>query len=279
MKRYLIIPFLAAALSLTACKNFFPSLDPTPSVDPVETITAEAAYEKVKVMLEPFARRGISRTTNVVPAQAMLYYIPWGQSQAESVVVVNSPTWVFCVGPDANANGENEWMYVYVNAANGEWGGQILKGEIIALTWDTLREKDEHPDNFTLFRAETINSASASKWLEISEGSQEIEKEGQHAWIRRYDSEAELKKAYSGNIGSSAVDWDTQTLLLVAGFESSQNTPFDLTYAKQEDGSYQIKVYRIASIATAILWWTRAIVVDKLAPDTTVKVETLYLGK
>ena len=179
MKRYLIIPFLAAALSLTACKNFFPSLDPTPSVDPVETITAEAAYEKVKVMLEPFARRGISRTTNVVPAQAMLYYIPWGQSQAESVVVVNSPTWVFCVGPDANANGENEWMYVYLNAANGEWGGQILKGEIVGLTWDTLREKDEHPDNFTLFRAETINSAGASKWLEISEGSQEIEKEGQ----------------------------------------------------------------------------------------------------
>ena len=193
--------------------------------------------------------------------------------------VVNSPTWVFCVGPDANANGENEWMYVYLNAANGEWGGQILKGEIVGLTWETLREKDEHPDNFTLFRAETINSAGASKWLEISEGSQEIEKEGQHAWIRRYDSEAELKKAYSGNIGSSAVDWDTQTLLLVAGFESSQNTPFDLTYAKQEDGSYQIKVYRIASIATAILWWTRAIVVDKLAPDATVKVETLYLGK
>ena len=279
MKRYLIIPFLAAALSLTACKNFFPSLDPTPSVDPVETITAEAAYEKVKVMLEPFARRGISRTTNVVPAQAMLYYIPWGQSQAESVVVVNSPTWVFCVGPDANANGENEWMYVYLNAANGEWGGQILKGEIVGLTWDTLREKDEHPDNFTLFRAETINSASASKWLEISEGSQEIEKEGQHAWIRRYDSEAELKKAYSGNIGSSAVDWDTQTLLLAAGVEMSQNRPYDLTLTAKENGHWEIGVCRVESAAQAVLWWTRAVLVDKLPADASLTVKTTFMGK
>jgi hypothetical protein len=279
MKRYLIIPFLAAALSLTACKNFFPSLDPTPSVDPVETISAEAAYEKVKVMLEPFARRGISRTTNVVPAQAMLYYIPWGQSQAESVVVVNSPTWVFCVGPDANANGENEWMYVYLNAANGEWGGQILKGEIVGLTWDTLREKDEHPDNFTLFRAETINSASASKWLEISEGSQEIEKEGQHAWIRRYDSEAELKKAYSGNIGSSAVDWDTQTLLLAAGVEMSQNRPYDLTLTAKENGHWEIGVCRVESAAQAVLWWTRAVLVDKLPADASLTVKTTFMGK
>jgi len=279
MKRYLIIPFLAAALSLTACKNFFPSLDPTPSVDPVETISAEAAYEKVKVMLEPFARRGISRTTNVVPAQAMLYYIPWGQSQAESVVVVNSPTWVFCVGPDANANGENEWMYVYLNAANGEWGGQILKGEIVGLTWDTLREKDEHPDNFTLFRAETINSASASKWLEISEGSQEIEKEGQHAWIRRYDSEAELKKAYSGNIGSSAVDWDTQTLLLAAGVEMSQNRPYDLTLTAKENGHWEIGVCRVESGAQAVLWWTRAVLVDKLPADASLTVKTTFMGK
>lgn len=279
MKRYLTIPLLAATLCLTACDGLFPKLEPTPVIDPVEPMTAEAAYEKIQSKLAPFSRRGIYRSKEVVPAETMLYYMPFGTSRVESTVLVKSPTWVFFVGPDANANGVEEWLYVYVNATNGEWGGEILKGELVGLTWETIQEKAELPDNFTLFDAETLNDPAYSRWVEIAEGSQEIAKKGQHAWIRRYDSYEALKQANKGFLTSGAPSWDTHTLLLVAGYEQTENNPYDLTYARQEDGSYQITVYRTESRATAIRWWTRAIFVDKLDPDAEIKVKTLYLGQ
>jgi hypothetical protein len=282
MKRYLTIPLLAAALCLTAC-NLFPTLDPEPIVDPTEPMTVEAAYEKVQAKLAPFSRRGISRCKELIPAQTMLYYMLPGSSQVESTVLVKSPTWVFFVGPDANANGVDEWLYVYVNALNGEWGGEILKGELVGLTWETIQERTALPDNFTLFRAETLIDPTYSRWIEIAEGSGEIQKEGQHVWLRRFDSEAELRKAYSMAVPAfeeyQSLDWDTKTLLLVAGYETFQNQPYDLTFDKQEDGSYQVKVYRTESIATSALWWTRAIIVDKLAADAVVSVKPLYLGQ
>ena len=282
MKRYLTIPLLAAALCLTAC-NLFPTLDPEPIVDPSEPMTVEAAYEKVQAKLAPFSRRGISRCKELIPAQTMLYYMPYGTSKVESTILVKSPTWVFFVGPDANANGVDEWMYVYVNALNGEWAGEILKGELVGLTWETIQERAAQPDNFTLFRAETLIDPTYSRWTEISEGSGEIQKQGQHAWLRRFDSEAELRKAYNmvypASEGYQSVDWDAKTLLLVAGYETFQNLPYDLMFGKQEDGSYQIKVYRTESAATAALWWTRAIIVDKLAPEADIQLKPLYLGQ
>ena len=279
MKRYLTIPLLAVTLCLTACDGLFSKLEPTPIIDPVEPMTADTAYEKIQSKLTPFSRRGIYRSKEVIPAQTMLYYMPSGTSRVESTVLVKSPTWVFCVGPDANANGVDEWLYVYVNASNGEWGGEILKGELVGLTWETIQEKAELPDNFTLFDAETLNDPSYSRWVEIAEGSQEIAKKGQHAWIRRYDSYEALKQANKGFLTSGAPSWDTHTLLLVAGYELAENNPYDLTYARQEDGSWQITVYRTESKATAIRWWTRAIFVDKLDPDAEIKVKTLYLGQ
>ena len=68
-------------------------------------------------------------------------------------------------------------------------------------------------------------------------------------------------------------------MLLLAGYETTQNLPYDLTFTKQEDGSYQIQVYRLESTYTSVLWWTRAILVDKLAPDADIKVKTLFLGQ
>lgn len=269
---------LAAALCLSSCDSLFPKQEPSPIIDPVEPMTAETAYALIQAKLAPFSRRGVTRSKELIPAQTMLYYTPYGTSKVESTVLVMSPTWVFSVGPDANANGAEEWLYVYVNAQNGEWGGEILNGELVGMTWETIRERDAKPDNFTLFRAETIGDARASHWLEISEGSKEIEKEGQHAWVRRFDSAAELKEAYKVAL-SDEPDWETQTLLLVAGFELSENNPYDLTYARQEDGSWQIKVYRTESLASTIRWWTRAIFVDKLDPDAEIKVKTLYLGQ
>ena len=256
MKRYLTFFLLAAALCLTACDGLFPSLDPDPAINYGESMPAEKAYSMVQSKLSPFSRRGITRSKELIPAKTTLYYLPSGASQAESIVLVKSPTWVFSVGPDANANGANEWLYVYVNAQNGEWAGHVLNGELVGLTWETVREKDAQPDSFSLFRAETLSDPASSRWLEIADGSKEIEKDGQHAWV-----------------------WNTQTLLLVAGYETTQNLPYDLTFTKQEDGSYQIQVYRLESTYTSVLWWTRAILVDKLAPDADIKVKTLFLGQ
>ena len=121
-QRFLFI--VCTALCLTAC-NLFPTLDPEPIIDPTEPMTVEAAYEIVQAKLAPFSRRGIYRSKEVIPAQTMLFYMPSGTSRVESTVLVKSPTWVFFVGPDANANGVDEWLYVYVNALNGEWGGDV----------------------------------------------------------------------------------------------------------------------------------------------------------
>ncbi|MCR5071433.1 MAG: hypothetical protein K6A62_05850 [Bacteroidales bacterium] len=278
MKRYLTFFLLAAALCLTACDGLFPSLDPDPAINYGESMPAEKAYSMVQSKLSPFSRRGITRSKELIPAQTTLYYLPSGASQAESIVLVKSPTWVFSVGPDANANGANEWLYVYVNAQNGEWAGHVLNGELVGLTWETVREKDAQPDSFSLFRAETLSDPASSRWLEIADGSKEIEKDGQHAWVWRIDSAAALEDAYKGTV-STEPDWNTQTLLLVAGYETTQNLPYDLTFTKQEDGSYQIQVYRLESTYTSVLWWTRAILVDKLAPDADIKVKTLFLGQ
>ena len=45
-QRFLFV--LCAVLCLTACDGLFPKLEPTPVIDPVEPMTAEAAYEKIQ---------------------------------------------------------------------------------------------------------------------------------------------------------------------------------------------------------------------------------------
>lgn len=272
---------LFAALCLTACESLFPSLpgNITPGGNSGTPMSADAAYKVVQAKLEPFARRGIFRSRELVPAETMLSFMPPGKTEPENTVLVKSPTWVFYVGPDANANGTDEWMYVYVNSLNGDWGGQILTGELVGLLWETVRERAETPDNFTLYYAETVADPTFSRWVEIAERANDLAKDGQHAWIRRFDSDEALEAAFKGAGARVKPDWETQTLLLVAGVETNQNYPFDLMFSKQENGSYQATVYRTESTATSLIWWSRAILVDKLPADAALSVKALYLGQ
>ena len=97
---------------------------------------------------------------------------------------------------------------------------------------------------------------------------------GTHAWVRRFDSDAALQEAFTQPY--EPIDWDAKTLLLVAGVEATQNYPYDMTFAAQK-APYVVHVYRQNSMATALLWWTRAILVDKLPADADISVETSFL--
>lgn len=279
MKRFLItLLFAASAVLVPSCSSWF--MDPNGgSTTPAQTATREQAYEMVKAKLTPFSRRGIQGSKELYPAETSVYYVPKGKTEPESTGLSVAPLWIFSVGPDANANGSEEWLYVFVNAWNGSWTGKILSGQLQNITWEEISAKADPMDNFTLFWAETIGDPKESKWNEIRNDAKEQEARGTHAWLRRFDSAEELEAAGNWAGQGSQVNWDTQTLLLAAGVEMSQNWPYDLTLTAKENGNWEIGVCRVESAAQAVLWWTRAVLVEKLPAEASLTVKTTFMGK
>lgn len=245
-----------------------------PKIDPTSAMTAADAKEKALPKLEPFQRRGIVMCKELIPGGTILYYMPSGRTTPEAAARTTASTWIFGVGPDSNANGTAEWMYLFVDAASAALKGVIVPGELLGLSWDEIYKKEEPMDNYTLWRAETTTDPKSSAWKELVQDWETLEAGGTHAWIRRFDSDAALQEAYAPKY--EPIDWDHKTLLLVAGVEMKMNYPYDMTLAAQK-APYVVHVYRQNSWASALLWWTRAILVDKLPADAELSVETSFL--
>jgi hypothetical protein len=279
MKRLSMILLLAASAVLApSCSSWFMDMNGDNGTS-AKTATREQALEVVQAKLTPFSRRGIMGSKELFPSETAVYYLPEGKTEPENTGMSVAPLWIFSVGPDANANGREEWLYVFVNALNGSWTGRILSGELQGVTWEEIYAKTDPMDNFTLFCAETTGDPKDSKWNEIRDKGKEEEVKGTHAWVRRFDSAAELEAAGNWTGEGSQIDWNTRTLLLVAGVEMSQNWPYDLTFTAKENGHWEIGVCRVESDAQAVLWWTRAVLVDKLPADAALRVKTTFMGK
>lgn len=272
MKRWLFLLLLLTVLfGAVGCDDPMAQM---PTIDPTSALTAADAKEKALPKLEPFRRRGIVMCKEAIPGGAMLYYMPSGKTTPEAVAQTTASTWIFGVGPDGNANGTAEWMYMFVDAASAALKGVILPGQLLGMSWEEIYKKEEPMDPYTLWRAETTGDPKTSAWKELMTDGMALATAGNHAWVRRFDSDAALQEAYSQKY--EPIDWTAKTLLLVAGVEMTQNYPYDMTFAAQK-APYVVHVYRQNSMATALLWWTRAILVDKLPADADISVETSFL--
>lgn len=121
------------------------------------------------------------------------------------------------------------------------------------------------------FSLETVGSPSASSWLGLHR-----ENGGKaYAGLRRLDSEAELQALLP--IPHSAVDWSARTMLVCYGMELYQNYPRSVDFQLDEQGNARVVVGRVKSFAAATLWWTWAVLVDKLPADAVITVETSFL--
>jgi len=271
MKRRFFILLLAVLFGAVGCEDPMAQM---PTIDPTSALTAADAKEKALPKLEPFQRRGIVMSKEPIPGNVMLYYMPTGKSTPEALGTISASTWIFGVGPDSNANGTAEWMYLLLDAASATMEGVILPGELLGLSWDEIYKKEEPMDPYKLWRAETTGDPKTSAWKELVTDGMAQAAAGTHAWVRRFDSDAALQKAFTQPY--EPIDWDAKTLLLVAGVEATQNYPFDMTFAAQQ-APYVVGVCRQKSTAAALLWWTRAILVDKLPADADISVETSFL--
>lgn len=276
--KHLSFSFFIAALCLVAGCSGLGLPDVNISDLKLTPITAQEAQKQVQPVLDRFLHRGVLVSSEFLPENTKIYCKHAGETEPRQVGTANVATWVFAVRPNAQVNGRQEWLYLFVNALNGDVNGRILAGELQGLTWQELYKKDEKADNYTLWLAETIGRPVDSDWRGAVAEWKPEEARGDHAWIRRIDDQTELQALYAGDRDVS-VDWSKKTLLLVAGKENNQNEPFDLTVsADGSAGSCTVSVCRIRSILTAQLFWTRAILVDKLPADAVITVETQFLG-
>lgn len=275
--RHLNFSFFIAAFCLVAGCSGLGLPDVNISDMKLTPITAQEAQKQVQPVLDRFLHRGVLVSSEFLPENTKIYCKHAGETEPRQVGTANVATWVFAVRPNAQVNGRQEWLYLFVNALNGDVNGRILAGELQGLTWQELYKKDEKADNYTLWLAETKDRPVDSDWRGAVAEWKPEEARGDHAWIRRIDNQTELQALYSGDRDVS-VDWSKKTLLLVAGKENNQNEPFDLTVsADGSAGSCTVSVCRIRSILTAQLFWTRAILVDKLPADAVITVETSFL--
>ena len=280
MKR-LAFSFLLAALCLTAgCgKQALPesTTNPSNSAPTAAPITVQEAQKQIQPVLDRFLHRGVLVNAELLPAQTKLYCKRDGETEAVLTGITEVPAWVFAILPNVQVNGRPEWLYLFVNGVNGDAIGRILTGELQGMTWRELYKKDEKADNYVLWLAENLGAPSVSAWSGAVSEWKPKEAGGDHAWIRRIDSQTELQALYAGE-STVPVDWSKKTLLLVAGMENYVNDPFDLTFsADGSTGRYTVSVCRVEGMATAELFWTRAILVDKLPADAVITVETHFL--
>ncbi len=279
--KHLTFSFLLAALCLSAgCgKLSMPDLtsnasDPIPTATP---ITVQAAQKQIQPLLDRFLHRGVLVSMELLPAQTKLYCKRDGEAEPVLAGITEVPTWVFAILPNVQVNGQPEWLYLFVNGLNGDANGRILTGELQGMSWRELYKKDDKADNYVLWLAENLGVPSVSAWRGAVAEWKPEEARGNHAWIRRIDSQTELQALYAGE-NTVPVDWSKKTLLLVAGMEMYMNDPFDLTFsADGSTGRRTVSVCRIDSMATALRFWTRAVLVDKLPADTAITVETSFL--
>lgn len=279
--KHLTFSFLLAALCLSAgCgKLSMPDLtsnasDPIPTATP---ITVQAAQKQIQPLLDRFLHRGVLVSMELLPAQTKLYCKRDGEAEPVLAGITEVPTWVFAILPNVQVNGQPEWLYLFVNGLNGDANGRILTGELQGMSWRELYKKDDKADNYVLWLAENLGVPSDSAWRGAVAEWKPEEARGNHAWIRRIDSQTELQALYAGE-NAVPVDWSKKTLLLVAGMEMYMNDPFDLTFsADGSTGRRTVSVCRIDSMATALRFWTRAVLVDKLPADTAITVETSFL--
>ena len=234
-------------------------------------LTAQEAQALVQPTLDQFSHCGVQVSRDIIPENTYLNYNTAFHSS--SIWIVKNKSWLFRIGPN-KFNGA-QWLYLQVDARSGEIKAFTISVEVTNLEWKELYPRDEQLYKYSLLHAENTYDPLLSAWKEIATDSRTLERGGSHAWIRRFDSEEELRAAFSGEYDEKAIDWAQKTLLLVAGVEMYENAPFDMTLLAQEGtNKYQIDVCRYNTFASAIIWWARLIQVDKLPADADVTVTT-----
>lgn len=116
----------------------------------------------------------------------------------------------------------------------------------------------------TIFYTYYKNNDSCSKWINIPEV------DFSNANVNIINNDELLKYYLEGDY--SKIDFEKKTLLLIYGAELSMNRPTDFILHKVSENKIILDIKIQASIAAALNYWNKAILINKISDESTIEI-------
>ena len=137
-------------------------------------------------------------------------------------------------------------------------------------------------DNYVLFSyehaghpsdvdpGEDAGSMVRPVWIKL----EEEEGYSEFAKVMRFDDDQTLKQHYCREYAE--IDWTKKTLILAYGMRLYEDCPIIAVFDRKSEGKYSLTLEFVPSLASSLVWWRVAVLVDKLDADAEIVLETPY---